>query len=170
MCNQYQPTHTESRKGYTITVRENMVNGAASFLAKVTHPDESALAKSVIFAAYKDRGAILKDARQFVDRMYAEYLANLDAYFERFDICQAYAVLEPAYSKGGWLQDRPSNRRRREACSIQLARLNFRPGAAFDYRYEDLTENGRAILHLAISRMNLPDWFTAAMEPAPEDV
>jgi len=43
-------------------------------------------------------------------------------YFDRFDICEAYAVLEWDWNMGGWLQERPTNRRRMEATSIQLAR------------------------------------------------
>jgi hypothetical protein len=36
-------------------------------------------------------------------------------YFDRFDICEAYAVLEWDWNMGGWLQERPTNRRRMEA-------------------------------------------------------
>jgi hypothetical protein len=43
-------------------------------------------------------------------------------HFDRFDICEAYAVLEWDWNMGGWLQERPTNRRRMEATSIQLAR------------------------------------------------
>ena len=43
-------------------------------------------------------------------------------YFDRFDICEAYAVLEWDWNMGGWLQERPTNRRRMEATSIQPAR------------------------------------------------
>jgi hypothetical protein len=30
------------------------------------------------------------------------------AYFDRFDICEAYAVLEWDWNMGGWLQERPT--------------------------------------------------------------
>jgi len=42
-----------------------------------------------------------------------------------FDICQAHAQLESDYNVGGWLQERPSNRRRREATSCQLHRMKY---------------------------------------------
>jgi hypothetical protein len=65
------------------------------------------------------------------------------AYFDRFDICEAYAVLEWEWNMGGWLQERPSNRRRMEATSIQLARMQFR--ARPNLSFETLTENGQEI-------------------------
>lgn len=46
-----------------------------------------------------------------------------------FDICQAHLQLEADYNKGGWLRERPSNQRRLEATSIQLARMQYSPGA-----------------------------------------
>jgi hypothetical protein len=76
------------------------------------------------------------------------------AEFDRFDICEAYAVLEWDWSKGGWLRERPSNQRRREACSVQLHRMRFRP--RFDLSYETLTENGREIYDEAVRRLGLP--------------
>ncbi len=44
---------------------------------------------------------------------------------DRFSICQAYAQLEADYNVGGWLQERPSNQRRRESIGCQLARIGF---------------------------------------------
>jgi hypothetical protein len=65
-------------------------------------------------------------------------------HFDRFDICEAYLVLEWDWNKSGWLQERPSNVRRREATSIQLARLRFKPRPSL-MGYESLTDNGKAI-------------------------
>lgn len=45
-----------------------------------------------------------------------------------FDICQAHMQLESDYNAGGWLQERPSNARRREATSRQLSRIGFSSG------------------------------------------
>ena len=45
-----------------------------------------------------------------------------------FDIAQAHLQLESDYNQGGWLRERPSNRRRNESSSCQLERLAFRPG------------------------------------------
>jgi hypothetical protein len=64
-------------------------------------------------------------------------------YFDRFDICEAYAVMEWDYNLGGWLHERPTNRRRMEATSIQLARLRFKPRP--NLSSDTLTENGREI-------------------------
>lgn len=76
------------------------------------------------------------------------------AHFDRFDICEAYAVLEWDWNSGGWLQERPSNQRRREATACQLDRLQFR--ARPDLCYDTLTENGREIYDEAEQRLGLP--------------
>jgi hypothetical protein len=76
------------------------------------------------------------------------------AYYDRFDICEAYTCLEWDYNVDGWLRERPSNRRRREACSVQLARLKFRP--RLDLSTDTLTENGREIYDEAVQRIGLP--------------
>ena len=76
------------------------------------------------------------------------------AFFNRFDIAEAYACLESDYNVGGWLRERPSNRRRREACSVQLHRLQFR--ARPDLSSDTLTENGREIYDEAVARLGLP--------------
>jgi len=81
-------------------------------------------------------------------------------YFDRFDICEAYAVLEWDCHSGGWLQERPSNVRRGqrrgyvgEATSIQLGRMQFKPRP--NLSYETLTENGKDIYHAALERYGL---------------
>lgn len=75
-------------------------------------------------------------------------------YFNRFDICEAYACLEWDYNLGGWLHERSSNQRRREATAVQLHRMQFhaRPNLSTD----TLTENGREIYDAAVQRLNLP--------------
>jgi hypothetical protein len=74
--------------------------------------------------------------------------------FDRFDIAEAHAVLEWDYNVGGWLHERPRNRRRLEATSIQLARMGFRPRP--DLCFDTLTENGQDIYRELVSRYNLP--------------
>jgi hypothetical protein len=81
-------------------------------------------------------------------------------YFDRFDICEAYAVLEWDWHAGGWLHERPSNVRRGrargftgESTDIQLDRLKFRPRP--NLSYETLTENGREIYDAAVVRFGL---------------
>lgn len=75
------------------------------------------------------------------------------AYFDRFDICEAHAVLEWDWNNGGWLRERPSNRRRREATSIQLDRLGFKP--RMDLSFETLSENGQEIYRELEQRFGL---------------
>lgn len=66
------------------------------------------------------------------------------ATFDRFDICEAHYALEIDYNEGGWLQERPSNQRRKEATHIQLERLGFKAGMGFN-GFESLSENGQEI-------------------------
>jgi hypothetical protein len=52
-----------------------------------------------------------------------------------FDICQAHAQLESDYNVDGWVRERPSNQRRKESTSCQLARMCFSDA----YRWVDIT-------------------------------
>lgn len=77
--------------------------------------------------------------------------------WNRFDICEAYLVLEWEWHIGGWLQERPSNVRRGqrrgfvgESTDVQLSRMGFR--ARPNLSYETLSENGRAIYDAACER------------------
>lgn len=72
----------------------------------------------------------------------------------RFDICEAYAVLEWDYNVGGWLRDRPSNQRRKEATAVQLARMGFQPSCSLCY--EALSEEGKYIYWQQVQRLKLP--------------
>lgn len=53
-------------------------------------------------------------------------LPHMDGPVDVFAIAQAHAQLESDYNVGGWLRERPSNRRRNESTSCQLARLKYR--------------------------------------------
>ena len=44
---------------------------------------------------------------------------------DRFAIAQAFLQLEAEYNKGGILQERPSNQRRRESIGCQLHRIGY---------------------------------------------
>ena len=77
-------------------------------------------------------------------------------YFDTCDICEAHYLLEVYYNEGGWLHERPSNRRRMEATHVQLARLRFKAAPNLDY--DTLSENGREIFHGLITRYKLPEW------------
>ena len=74
---------------------------------------------------------------------------------DRFDIAEAHAVLEWDYNVGGWLRERPSNQRRREATAVQLMRMGFRPRP--DLSFETLTDKGREVYLAAVKRLGLPN-------------
>ena len=74
--------------------------------------------------------------------------------FDRFDICEAHYLLECDYNMNGWLRERPSNLRRREATHVQLHRLGFKPSPLLSH--DTLTENGREIYGLLVRRYALP--------------
>lgn len=75
-------------------------------------------------------------------------------YFDRFDICEVHCVLEWDYNVGGWLHERPSNRRRRESTGYQLLRMKFKPSR--NLSYDTLTENGKEIYNELVARYGLP--------------
>ncbi len=75
-------------------------------------------------------------------------------YFDRFDICAAYLALEWDWHRGGWLRERPSCRRRIESVDVQLRRIGFHAGMAFN-GYESLSDNGKEIYHKAEQRLEL---------------
>lgn len=78
------------------------------------------------------------------------------ATFDRFDICEAHYALEIDYNVGGWLRERPSNQRRKEATHIQLERLGFKEGMGFN-GFESLSENGKDIYNELEERYLLGD-------------
>lgn len=59
---------------------------------------------------------------------------GLDSPVSIFDICQAHAQLESDYNVGGIVRERPSNARRNESTSCQLARLGY----SDNYRWVDI--------------------------------
>lgn len=82
------------------------------------------------------------------------------ASWDRFDICEAYAVLEWDWNLGGWLHERPSNVRRGkargyigEATSIQLARMKFQARPSLSYA--TLSDNAKAIYWIAAINFGL---------------
>ena len=75
-------------------------------------------------------------------------------FWDRFDICEAFCVLEWDYNIGGWLRERPSNQRRMESIGVQLNHMTFKPHGNLEY--DTLTENGQAIYDDAVTRLGLP--------------
>lgn len=72
----------------------------------------------------------------------------MNARWNRLDIVHAWLQLESDYNVGGWLRERPSNVRRREACSVQAHRMGYSlllPGR--------LNANARAIYRKAEARL-----------------
>ena len=76
------------------------------------------------------------------------------ASFDRFDIASAHAVLEWDYNRGGWLPERPSNSRRREATSVQLHRMGFKPQP--NLSFETLSDNAKDIYLGNVLKLKLP--------------
>jgi hypothetical protein len=66
-------------------------------------------------------------------------------YFDRFDVCEAHRAIEIHYNLGGWLHERPSNRRRMEATHVQLDRMGYRPAPTRLDCFVALSPNGKAI-------------------------
>ena len=75
-------------------------------------------------------------------------------FWDRFDICEAFCVLEWDYNKNGWLRARPTCRRRMESIGVQLNLMMFKPHGNLEY--DTLTENGQAIYDDAVNRLRLP--------------
>lgn len=81
----------------------------------------------------------------------------IPAYFNSFDICAAYLALENDYNSGGWLQQRPSNARRKESTGVQLRRIGFNPGADFYCAFEYLQNHNQCAIYVnALQRFGLP--------------
>ena len=66
-------------------------------------------------------------------------------YFDRFDICAAHLAIETHYHVSGWLQERPSNRRRRESSGVQLRSMGYCPVPTRADCFDALTDNGKDI-------------------------
>ena len=76
-------------------------------------------------------------------------------YFDRFDICEAYAALEHDYSEGGTLRTRGIRGTAWHQVSVQLDRIGFR-GSWFTGDADHLTENSLAIYDAYVIKHNLP--------------
>ena len=85
-------------------------------------------------------------------------LPHMDSPVDVFSIAQAHAQLESDYNVGGWLRERPSNQRRNESTSCQLARIKYKnPYHWVDiYAETDDCEDVRDIYILNVLKMKLP--------------
>ena len=70
--------------------------------------------------------------------------------FDRYDICEAYYVLESDWHVGGMLHERG----RDYSIGVQLHRMGFRPRPSLGSR-DSLTENGQEIYDAACERLGL---------------
>lgn len=77
------------------------------------------------------------------------------AKFDRFDICEAYCLLESDYNVGGILQERPSNQRRNESTGVQLARMGYY-GGMVSSGIEDAEDNVKEIYYSKVLEWGLP--------------
>jgi hypothetical protein len=75
-------------------------------------------------------------------------------YFDRFDICEAHAVLEWDYNVGGIVMERAQNAKRMESTGVQLSRMQFKPSPMLSS--DTLTENGREIYDALVGKYHLP--------------
>lgn len=57
---------------------------------------------------------------------------------------------------GGWLQERPSNRRKMRSTSVQLASKYIRFQYTTNLCYETLSDNGKAIYNNQVIKLGLP--------------
>lgn len=78
-------------------------------------------------------------------------------HFDRFDICEAYELLERDFNSGGIVAERQAARLNRRSIHDQLRHLYFRPRP--DLSYETLTENGKAIYNNAVARWGLDEYL-----------
>ena len=63
----------------------------------------------------------------------------------RFDICEAYHILEHDYGQGGWLRERGFRSDGTvKQVSVQLKCIGFRPSPLLN-GYDDLTDEGKLI-------------------------
>lgn len=72
-------------------------------------------------------------------------------YFDRFDICDAYALIEAEYHVSGVLRERASNQRRNMSTGFQLHRMEFRQSPLFR-GFESLSDNGKEIYSNLVDR------------------
>ncbi len=64
--------------------------------------------------------------------------------FDRFDICEAYRLIETDYNVSGILQERKSNDRRHKSTDYQLHRMRF---VSVRTNYYSLSDNAKLIYH-----------------------
>lgn len=74
--------------------------------------------------------------------------------FDRFAICEAFALLECHYNVGGWLRERPSNQRRRESIGVQLSRIGY--SNPYAGGLEDADEEVKSIYFDHVLKWKLP--------------
>jgi len=76
-------------------------------------------------------------------------------YFDKFDICEAWHILEINYNESGVLQQRKSNTRRHMSADYQLGRMEFKPRPSLDGYRSNLTPNGKQIYKYNVRKLGL---------------
>jgi hypothetical protein len=77
--------------------------------------------------------------------------------FNKLDIAQAHYLVEVYWNIGGWLRERPSNKRRMEATHVQLHRIGMNYNKWLDLTYDSLSENGKKIYNQLEKRYNFAE-------------
>lgn len=72
----------------------------------------------------------------------------------RYDICEAHALLENDFNVGGILRERPSNARRNQSTGVQLHRMKYHNhGSGY---FDDLSDDGKEIYLINVVKWKLP--------------
>jgi hypothetical protein len=72
----------------------------------------------------------------------------------RFDICEAHALLENHFNVGGIVRERPSNTRRNASTGVQLHRMGYLNPMAGGF--DDLSEDGKEVYLTNVVKWKLP--------------
>lgn len=73
---------------------------------------------------------------------------------DRFDICEAHALLESDYNVDGILRERPSNARRNESTGVQLHRMGY--SNPYSGGFEDLSDDAKEVYMTNVIKWGLP--------------
>jgi hypothetical protein len=72
--------------------------------------------------------------------------------FRKKDIVQAYYLIEVLWNRSGWLPERPSNERRKEATHVQIHRMGIKYQDLCPNGWKSLSRNGKKIFKMLEER------------------
>jgi len=76
--------------------------------------------------------------------------------FNKKDIIKAHYLIEVHWNRSGWLPERPSNSRRKEATHVQLHRMGIKYQDLCPNGWKSLSRNGKKIYKLLEKRYGFP--------------